>query len=60
MADYVLLSSGIEESFDYYKNYAHLKEMAVIDALLSLVTNQEKILERRADKPEIILAETKY
>ena len=60
LSDYVLLSNGIEESFDYYKNYAHLKETAVIDALLSLVTNQEKILERRADKPEIILAETKY
>lgn len=60
MADYVLLSSGAEEGFDYYKNYAHLKETAVIDALLDLVTNQERIIERNADKPELIMAEYKY
>lgn len=60
LADYVLLSSGPDENFDYYKNYAHLKETAVIDALLDLVTNQERIVARRADKPEIIMAESKY
>ena len=60
MSDYVLLSSGAEESFDYYKNYAHLKETAIIDALLNLVTNQERIVARHADKPEIIMAEYKY
>ncbi len=60
MADYVLLSTGADESFNFYKNYAHLKETAVIDALLDLVTNQERIRERHADKPEIIMAEYKY
>ncbi|MFV0362549.1 MAG: MurR/RpiR family transcriptional regulator [Suipraeoptans sp.] len=60
LADYVLLSGGSEESFDYYKNYAHLKETAVVDALLNLVTNQERIVSRGADKPEIIMAEYKF
>lgn len=60
LADYVLLSNGFKESFDYYKNYAHLKETAVIDALLELTTNWEVIHEKGADKPEEILAEYKY
>ncbi len=60
LADYVLISNGRKESFDYYKNYAHLKETALIDALLELVMNWEKIAEMGADKPEVILAEYKY
>jgi len=60
LADCLLLSSREEESFNYYKNYAHLKETAVIDALLALVMNQDRIIEHNADKPEIILAENKY
>ena len=34
MADHTLISIGNKESFNYYKNYAHLRETAVIDALL--------------------------
>lgn len=59
LADYVLLSAGKEEPFSYYKGYAHLNETAVIDALLSFVTNEELINKRQADKPEIILSEFK-
>ncbi len=59
LADYLLLSSPDEKSFNYYKSYSRLKEMAVIDALLHFVTNQETIAANRADKPEIILSEYK-
>ncbi len=59
LADYVLLSSGKEESFGYYKGYAHLNETAVIDALLHFVTNEEWIKTKHADKPEMILSEYK-
>ncbi len=60
LADYALISNGRKESFDYYKNYAHLKETALIDALLELLTNWKKIEETDADKPEVILSEYKY
>lgn len=60
LADYVLVSNGRKESFNYYKNYAHLKETAVIDALLELLINWKKIEETHADKPEVILSEYKY
>lgn len=59
LADYVLLSTGKEEPFNYYKGYAHLKETAVIDALLNFVTNEELIKARQADKPEFILSDYK-
>lgn len=59
LADYVLISNGRKESFDYYKNYEHLKETAIIDALLELLTNWEKIREIDADKPEVIMSEYK-
>ncbi len=58
MADYVLISNGRKESFNYYKNYAHLKETAIIDALLELVMNWETIQERGADKP--VMSEYKF
>ncbi len=60
LADYVLISNECNESFNYYKSYAHLKETAVIDALLSFVMNWETIEERGADKPEIIMSEYKF
>lgn len=60
LADYVLISNGRKESFNFYKNYAHLKETALIDTLLELLTNWEKIEEMGADKPEVILSEYKY
>ncbi len=59
LADYVLLSGGEESFFSYYKSYAHMKETAVIDALLDFVTNEDLIKARQADKPEMILAEYK-
>ena len=60
LADYVLISNNRKESFNYYKNYAHLNETAMIDALLELLTNWKKIEETGADKPEVILSEYKY
>ncbi len=60
LSDYSLLSAGHGESFDCYKSYAHLREMAVIDALLEMLTNWETIQLRGADIPEMILAEYKY
>ena len=60
MSDYSLLSAGSAESFNCYKSYAHLREMAVIDALLEMLTNWETIRQREADVPEMILAEYKY
>ena len=60
LADYALISNGLKESFDYYKNYAHLKETALIDALLEMTMNWETIHKKMADKPEEILAEYKY
>lgn len=59
LADYVLLSTGKEESFSFYKGYAHMNETAVIDALLNFVTNEELIKTTQADKPEMILSEYK-
>lgn len=59
LADYVLLSSGKEEAFNYYKGYAYMNETAVIDAFLNFVTNEDLIKKRQADKPEIILSESK-
>jgi len=59
LADHLLLSSVKDTCFSYYKNYSHLKETAVIDALLHFVTNEERIQANSADKPEIILSEYK-
>lgn len=59
LADYVLLSAGKEEPFNFYKGYAHMNETAVIDALLNFVTNEELIKTTQADKPEMILSEYK-
>lgn len=59
ITDYVLLSAGTAEEFNYYKEYAHLNETAVIDALLNFVTNEEMIETRHADKLEFILSENK-
>lgn len=55
LADYVLLSKGDFSRFDYYKNYNHLSETAVIEALLEMVKNVDKIVERRADQIEFML-----
>ncbi len=59
LSDYALISNAKKETFGFYKNYEHLKEMATIDALLEFVKNWEKIQETNADKPEVILMEYK-
>lgn len=59
LADYVLLSSGKEEAFNYYKDYAQTNLIATVDALLNFVTNEEWIKTKQADKPEMILSEYK-
>lgn len=43
LADYVLLTSGQEEPFNYYKGSEHLKETAVIDMLINFTINEELI-----------------
>jgi len=60
LADHILVSNEKNESFNYYKNYAHLKETAVIDALLAFVMNLETIAEKDANLPEMIMSEYKY
>ena len=59
LADYVLLSRGEDEPFNYYKDYAQTNMMATIDALLTFVTNEDLINKKKADKPEMILSEYK-
>lgn len=60
LADYVLISAGRRESFSYYKEYAQLNEMAVIDALLESVLDWDKIHRTGAEELEEILADNKY
>ncbi|MEF9941909.1 MAG: MurR/RpiR family transcriptional regulator [Lachnospiraceae bacterium] len=60
LADYVLLSRGVDEPFNYYKDYAQTNMMATIDALLNFVTNEELINKKQANKPEMILSDYKF
>ncbi|HHT42092.1 MAG TPA: MurR/RpiR family transcriptional regulator [Firmicutes bacterium] len=59
LADCLLLSSGKERPFDYYKSYAHLKEAAVIDAILHLLQREADLRENGVNTPELLLSETK-
>ena len=59
LADYVLLCGGNSTRFDYYKDYNHLNVMAVIEALLDLLTNRDKIVAKQADRLELLLSEAK-
>jgi DNA-binding MurR/RpiR family transcriptional regulator len=59
LADYVLIAKGDSSRFDYYKNYNHLSEMAVIEALIKLMTNPEQILKKNADVLEVLLSDAK-
>ncbi len=54
-----LLLSDKKDPFDHYKSHSRLNEMAVIDAVLHFVTNEEMIAAQNADKPEMILSEYK-
>lgn len=57
LADYVLESKGDFSRFDFYKNYSHLCEMAVAEAVLDLLTADEKtkaiVQEKSTDMLEI-------
>lgn len=55
----VLLLSNVETTFNYYRDYSQLGEMAVIEALISFTLDFEVIKKQSADKPEIIAAYTK-
>ncbi len=60
LADITIISNNRKEAFSYYKDYAHLKEIAIIDALLEFLTNWTTIEKKDADQPEFILSEYKY
>ena len=59
LADYVLDSSGQENSENYYKGYSYLNEFLIVEALLNCVVNEEMIKQKLADRPEMVLAESK-
>ncbi len=58
-ADCLLISNSGEKEFNYYKDYSHLKEMAVIDAVLDFVTDADKIKSTSSNNLEIMLSENK-
>ena len=43
LADYVIESKGDFSRFDFYRNYSHLCEMAVAEALLDVLAKDEKV-----------------
>ena len=59
LADRLLLSVFEEQNFDYYKTYSHLKEIAVLDAVLEFLSREESISQTVANQAEMILSETK-
>lgn len=59
LADYMLVARGKESRFSFYKDYAHSSVMVTIDALLEFVVNEELIKKMQADKPELLLSESK-
>ena len=59
LADCLLLSVFEEQNFDYYKTYSHLKEIAVLDAVLEFLSREESISQTVANQAEMILSETK-
>ena len=59
LADYVLVSSSLGASENYYKGYSYLGEFVLLETLLKFVTNEELIDQRKAVRPEMILAGNK-
>lgn len=59
LADYVLLSSGRQDLLSVYKGYSYLNEFVIIDALLNFTVNAEMVEETHANRPELLLAESK-
>lgn len=58
LADYLLPAIVPAQAFDYRKNYAHLYEMAVIDALLEYVENRNE-KQAQADIQEMLMSDMK-
>lgn len=59
LADYLLISSGKQEPFMMEKGYVYINEFAIAEALLNFVMNEERIKNRHANKPEIVLSDYK-
>jgi RpiR family transcriptional regulator, carbohydrate utilization regulator len=59
IADYALISSGIKESLNYQKDYDHLNEIVIINALLHALLRAEKAANINAERLEYILSEDK-
>jgi Transcriptional regulators len=59
-ADCLLLSSSEKHPFDYIKEYSHLMETVIIDAILHFATDENVINSEAAVIPEILSSETKY
>ncbi len=59
LCDYLLLASSGDDHQYYFKSYSHLNEMAVGDALLSCLINQETLNRSENDKIELNMADSK-
>lgn len=59
LADYVLISSGKQDPLEVYKGYSYMNEFIIIDTLLNFTVNQEWIETTGANRPELLLAESK-
>ncbi len=59
LSDYLLLAASGDEAQYYFKSYSHLNEMAVGDALLSCLINQETLDQSENDTIELRMADSK-
>lgn len=59
MADHILLSKEKQGMFYIGKKYSYFSELAVIDAMLIFIEDDEQIRSLNADEPELILSENK-
>lgn len=50
LADCVIESKGDFSRFDHYRNYSHLCEMAVCEAVLDMISKDERTLEKVEEK----------
>ena len=59
LSDYVLLSNGNVNKFAYFRSHAQLYEIAVIDAILTIISNDLAKNKEVSEYPELIMADTK-
>lgn len=61
LADYLLPAVVPEQSFDYRKNHAHIYEMAILDALMEVISNNRKNQNQSVDQDfqEMLLSDMK-